>query len=102
MRVLRKRHARCGQQRRSLILPSGMGKRNDVRAPGGSAVEFRPLDRQAFPQRNGAIAVAGGNTSRASNPTVLIQHVGEQGLREYPLSPAIPVLPGDLIRVPER
>ncbi len=49
-----------------------------------------------------AIAVAGGNTYRASNSTVLIQHVGEQGLREYPLSPAIPVLPGDLIRVPER
>ena len=49
-----------------------------------------------------AIAVAGGNTYRASKSQVLIQRAGEQGLREYPLSPTIPVLPGDLIRVPER
>ncbi|WP_024880077.1 polysaccharide biosynthesis/export family protein [Methylosinus sp. LW3] len=49
-----------------------------------------------------AIALAGGSTYRASRSTILIQHVGEQGFKEYPLAPTIPVLPGDLVRVPER
>lgn len=49
-----------------------------------------------------AIALAGGSTYRASRNNVLIQHIGENGFREYPFSPTIPVLPGDLIRVPER
>jgi polysaccharide export outer membrane protein len=49
-----------------------------------------------------AIAIAGGTTYRANRSTVLIQHIGENGFREYPLSPTIPVSPGDLIRVPER
>jgi len=49
-----------------------------------------------------AIAIAGGNTYRASRGRVLIQRVGEPGFREYPLSPTVPVYPGDLIRVPER
>jgi len=49
-----------------------------------------------------AIAVAGGNTYRASGSKVLIQRSGEEGLREYPLSSTIPVYPGDLVRVPER
>lgn len=49
-----------------------------------------------------AAALAGGTTYRASRSTALIQHVGEQGFKEYPLSPTIPVLPGDLIRIPER
>ena len=49
-----------------------------------------------------ALALAGGTTYRASRSTVMIQHAGESGFRDYPLTPAIPVLPGDLIRVPER
>lgn len=49
-----------------------------------------------------AAALAGGTTYRASRSTALIQHVGEEGFKEYPLSPTIPVLPGDLIRIPER
>ena len=49
-----------------------------------------------------AITVAGGTTHRASRSTALVQHVGETGFREYPLSPTVPVLPGDLIRVPMR
>ncbi|PWB84044.1 MAG: polysaccharide biosynthesis protein [Methylocystaceae bacterium] len=49
-----------------------------------------------------AIALAGGSTYRASRSNVLIQHIGEPGFKEYPLSPTIPILPGDLIRVPER
>lgn len=60
-----------------------------------------------FPFRSGlnvmsALALAGGSTYRASRNTVLIQHLGESGFREYPLNSTIPVLPGDLIRVPER
>ena len=49
-----------------------------------------------------ALTVAGGPTYRASRSTALIQHLGESAFREYPLSPAVPVLPGDLIRVPMR
>ncbi|MGH6836898.1 MAG: polysaccharide biosynthesis/export family protein [Methylocella sp.] len=49
-----------------------------------------------------AIATAGGTTYRANRSKVLIQHIGENGFREYPLAPTIPVSPGDLIRVPER
>ena len=49
-----------------------------------------------------AIALAGGSTYRASRNSVLIKHADESQFREYPLSPAIPVLPGDLIRLPER
>ena len=48
------------------------------------------------------IALAGGSTYRASRSSVMIQHVGENGFREYPLSSTIPLLPGDLVRVPER
>jgi protein involved in polysaccharide export with SLBB domain len=49
-----------------------------------------------------AIALAGGSTYRANRNNILIQHAGEAGFREYPLSPTIPVFPGDLIRLPER
>lgn len=60
-----------------------------------------------YPYKSGlnvmsAIALAGGSTYRASRSNVLIQHIGDNGFREYPLSPTIPVLPGDLIRLPER
>lgn len=60
-----------------------------------------------YPYKSGlnvmsAIALAGGSSYRASRSAVLIQHSGESGFREYPLSPTIPVLPGDLIRLPER
>lgn len=49
-----------------------------------------------------ALAVAGGNTYRASQSRVMIQHPGETAFSEYPLSPAIQVQPGDVIKVPER
>jgi protein involved in polysaccharide export with SLBB domain len=49
-----------------------------------------------------AIAIAGGNTFRASNSTVMIKRANETALHEYPLTVAIPIYPGDLIRVPER
>ena len=49
-----------------------------------------------------AAAKAGGYTYRASKSRVLIQRAGEKGFSEYPLSPDIPVFPGDLINVPER
>lgn len=49
-----------------------------------------------------AVALAGGSTYRASRSVVLIQHAGERGFKEYQQSPTIPVMPGDLIRLPER
>ncbi len=60
-----------------------------------------------FPFRTGlnvmsAIALAGGPTYRASRHTVLIKHADETGFREYPLNAEIPILPGDLIKLPER
>jgi protein involved in polysaccharide export with SLBB domain len=49
-----------------------------------------------------AIAIAGGPTYRASRNTVEIQHRSETKMQEYPLSASVPVLPGDVIKVPER
>jgi len=49
-----------------------------------------------------AIAVAGGTTYRASNSTVEIQHSGDTTINRYPAGTPVPVLPGDLIRVPQR
>ena len=60
-----------------------------------------------YPYRSGlniisAVSTAGGFTYRASRTTILIQHFGEGIWREYPLSPAVAIAPGDLIRIPER
>jgi polysaccharide biosynthesis/export protein len=49
-----------------------------------------------------ALAVAGGATYRASKSKVLIQRSGEKQLKEHEMDPAIPVMPGDVVRVPER
>jgi len=60
-----------------------------------------------YPYRSGlnvltAVAIAGGPTYHASRTTVEIQRRGETSMREYPISVSVPVLPGDVIRVPER
>jgi len=60
-----------------------------------------------YPYRSGlnvltALAIAGGPTYRASKNTVQIQRRGETSMREYPISTSVPILPGDVIRVPER
>ncbi len=60
-----------------------------------------------FPYRAGlnvlsAIAIAGGATYRASTSEVIIQRSGTTTLQKYPQSPSIAVMPGDLVRVPER
>jgi polysaccharide export outer membrane protein len=77
-------------------------------------LQFRPIyvvgevEKQGeLPYRSGlnaltAIASAGGGTYRANRNYVLIQHYGETGMKEYPQSAATLILPGDLIRVPER
>ena len=60
-----------------------------------------------YPYKSGlnvltAMAVAGGPTYRASRTNVQIQRLGETSMREYPISASVPVLPGDVIKVPER
>ena len=49
-----------------------------------------------------AMAMAGGPTFRASRSSVLIQRAGTTELREYPLDATVGILPGDLVRIPER
>lgn len=49
-----------------------------------------------------AMASAGGGTYRANRNYILIQHFGETGLKEYPQAASTMILPGDLIKVPER
>jgi len=49
-----------------------------------------------------AMALAGGGTYRANRNYVLIQHFGESGMKEYPQAATTMILPGDLIKVPER
>ncbi|KJC53633.1 polysaccharide biosynthesis protein [Bradyrhizobium sp. LTSPM299] len=77
-------------------------------------VQFKPfyvlgeaLRPGEYPFRSGldvhsAVAMAGGFTYRASRSAVLIRHGGEGIWKEYPLTEAVPIAPGDLIRVPER
>jgi polysaccharide export outer membrane protein len=60
-----------------------------------------------YPYKSGrnvlsATAMAGGTTYRASRSSVYIQNPGETSMKEYPMSASVPVLPGALIRVPER
>jgi polysaccharide biosynthesis/export protein len=60
-----------------------------------------------YPYQNGldvltALAIAGGPTYRASRFTVQIRRRGETSMRDYPISASVPILPGDVIRVPER
>lgn len=49
-----------------------------------------------------AVAVAGGDTYRANQSHALVQRAGEPSFHEYPLSPDVPIYPGDLIKIPER
>ena len=49
-----------------------------------------------------AIAIAGGTTYRANSSRVYIQRFGSTDLTEYDQSPTIMVMPGDVVRVPER
>jgi polysaccharide export outer membrane protein len=49
-----------------------------------------------------AMAIAGGPTYRANRSSVQIQRRGDTSMREYPISASVPVLPGDVIKVPER
>jgi polysaccharide export outer membrane protein len=60
-----------------------------------------------FPYQSGlnvltALAIAGGPTYRASRTTVEIQRLGETSMHEYPISESVPILPGDVVKVPER
>ncbi len=60
-----------------------------------------------YPYRSGlnvlsAIAVAGGTTYRANQSKVYIQRSGSTQMNQYSQSPDVPVMPGDVIRVPER
>jgi protein involved in polysaccharide export with SLBB domain len=77
-------------------------------------VEYRPIyifgevaKPGSFPYRPGlniltAVTEAGGLTYRGSKDTVYIQRAGEQVWNEYPLLSSVTIMPGDLIRVPER
>jgi len=49
-----------------------------------------------------AIAIAGGATYRASTSKVLIQRSGSTEMTEYPQATTVLILPGDVVRVPER
>ena len=49
-----------------------------------------------------AVATAGGFTYRANSRRVYIQHSGENIEREYTLTTAISLRPGDTVRIPER
>jgi protein involved in polysaccharide export with SLBB domain len=60
-----------------------------------------------YPYRSGlnvlsAIAVAGGATYRASTSKVMIQRSGSTEMTEYPQATTVLIMPGDVVRVPER
>jgi polysaccharide export outer membrane protein len=49
-----------------------------------------------------AVAVAGGYTYRADQRRVFITRADGSGEREYTTGAPVPVLPGDIIKIPER
>jgi len=49
-----------------------------------------------------AIAIAGGYTYRSSKRSITVQHFDDPGAGQQSADEASPVLPGDLVRVPER
>ena len=49
-----------------------------------------------------AVALAGGYTYRADKDDITIEHAGEPGKKEQKISETGTVLPGDIVRVPER
>jgi polysaccharide export outer membrane protein len=60
-----------------------------------------------YPYRSGlnvlsAIAIAGGATYRASTSKVMIQRSGSTEMAEYPQATTVSIMPGDVVRVPER
>ena len=60
-----------------------------------------------YPYKSGltvmsAIAVAGGQTYRASNSSILIKRAAETELKTYDLNADVPIYPGDILRLPER
>ena len=60
-----------------------------------------------YPYRSGlnvlsAMAIAGGATYRASTSKVLIQRSGTTEMTEYPQATTVLIMPGDVVRVPER
>ena len=79
-----------------------------------AVVEYRPvyvfgevLKPGAYPFRNGINAMtlvteAGGLTYRGNRSSIFIQRSGEQAWTEYPLLSSVTILPGDLVRIPER
>lgn len=61
----------------------------------------------SYPYVNGmsvltAVAVAGGYTYRARDDRVILTRANDPQRRKYRAAPDTPVLPGDLIEVPER
>jgi len=61
----------------------------------------------SYPYVNGmsvltAVALAGGYTDRAKEDHVVITRATDPQKHEVPATPDTPVLPGDIIRVPER
>jgi protein involved in polysaccharide export with SLBB domain len=79
-----------------------------------AVVEYRPIyifgevaKPGTYPYRPGlnlltAETLAGGLTYRGSRDKVYLQRSGEQVWNEYPQLSSVTIMPGDLIRIPER
>jgi protein involved in polysaccharide export with SLBB domain len=79
-----------------------------------AVVEYRPIyifgevaKPGSVPYRPGlniltAVTEAGGLTYRGSREKVYLQRSGEQVWNEYPQLSSVTIMPGDLIRIPER
>jgi protein involved in polysaccharide export with SLBB domain len=79
-----------------------------------AVVEYRPIyifgevvKPGPYPYRPGlnlltVETVAGGLTYRGSRDKVYLQRSGEQVWNEYPQLSSVTIMPGDLIRIPER
>ena len=91
-------------------------QRADIRFPRVTVEEtnFRPFfvlgevnKPGEYPYRAGlnvlsAVAIAGGATYRANKSKIFIQRSGSSELTKYPFSHTVRVMPGDVVKVPER
>jgi polysaccharide export outer membrane protein len=65
-----------------------------------TVVEYRPIYDALTRSRR--LLKPEGSLTAAAGTGVLVQHVGDQVWNEYPLLSSIEILPGDIIRIPER
>jgi hypothetical protein len=89
-----------GESGRAHPVGTGEDNRGSVFSRKVTVVEYRPIYDALTRSRR--LLKPEGSLTAAAGTGVLVQHVGDQVWNEYPLLSSIEILPGDIIRIPER